>query len=364
MTEGYPQTLQTCLGQFPAATRLEMDLDGRFICYPSFGTVLGEHYTPVNTTIAMIEGSRHNGPREITELVIDRYSGHLIYLAVAMPLPSLTRLHIDVESPYTGLRNVDCLEYYLRHFDRWGHVASIWRSLKKVEVCITVTWGPKEYNTSGIWDPQRHGTWNLWVSRCLYQTTPRADDSNLANHSHHSPRRLRLFTRLRAQPLYHFRIRRGELRLLSAPVLSRTCRWNPHAPQRIGTDNRSRDPGICRSIKSNKSNSAQEDAVKSKPLVAVKHRPVFANAPSASTPPQRKQFSIAASTRKRWNLHTYVRRRLREKLRPDRLEESLCEPIQVLRFLPMNSRGGRSMVFAVLVSSSCLALICISYLAV
>jgi hypothetical protein len=216
---GDPQTLQTCLLQFPAATRLDMDLGCYNLGRSDFKSVLGDHTTQLSSTT--IESLSHQGSQHITELVLNRYHSHLVYLAVAMPSPSLERLHISLESSHTGFTHSAYLEDYLHFFDRWGDATAIWRSLKKVEVCITVTLPYKEYLGDGVGDPQRHGIWNFWVSRVPFSGSPYRSRFYPGNLPHPSLPRLPLFTRLRNQPLHHLQTRNGPARFLSA--LSRTC---------------------------------------------------------------------------------------------------------------------------------------------
>jgi hypothetical protein len=155
-TAQHPQKLQTCLLQFPEATRLDMDLGGYNLGHSKFTPALGDHYTQIDST--MIERLRHKGPRQITDLVLHRYRAHLLYLAVAMPLPSLTRLHIDLNT-YACFWNGYYPGIHYDVFDRWSQVAAIWRSVKKVQVCMNVTLSAKEYQ-GAVW----YGTWNFWVS--------------------------------------------------------------------------------------------------------------------------------------------------------------------------------------------------------
>jgi hypothetical protein len=169
--KGYPETLQTCLRQFPAVSRLDLDLAGYHLGDTKFRSVLGEDWTQV--TLEMIgtlgrEGQL-GGPRQITDLVINRYSSGLIYLVVAVPLPSLTRLHVCVEH-WTGFASSYHTERYHNVFKGWSNVAAIWRSLKKVEVCITLTVTFKEYIVGEIWNDQQHGKWNLWVSQTTFSS--------------------------------------------------------------------------------------------------------------------------------------------------------------------------------------------------
>lgn len=138
-----------------------------------FKSVLGEDWTQV--TYEMIGFLRREGqlggPRQISELVLSRFYKRLIYLVVAMPLPSLKRLHVDLESRGTGFGHINWFEDYSCVFEGWDDAAAIWRSLKKVEVCITVTLNIKEYGVSGWRDPQP-GVWNIWVSRMCYSSRP------------------------------------------------------------------------------------------------------------------------------------------------------------------------------------------------
>jgi hypothetical protein len=160
--QGFFQTLQICLLQFPAATRLDMDLGNCNFGYSKFASVLGEHTTELSSDI--IQRLRHEGPRHITELVLKRYHSHLVYLAIAMPLPSLTRLRISMQGADA---------FSLWHFDRWSDVAAIWRSLREVELCVTETVCFKRYVADRVWDPQEPGgLWSLWVSCMCFSSGP------------------------------------------------------------------------------------------------------------------------------------------------------------------------------------------------
>lgn len=169
---GHFETLQTCLLQFPAAARLDMDLGGLHLGGSIFKSVLGEQWTQATS-----ERSRNlllEGPRQITELVLNRFRSHLIYLAFAVPLPSLTRLHVSLES-LAGFGDPYYTDRFFETFYGLSDVAAIWKTLRKVQVCINLNLSFKEYDRGDVWDDQRDGRWNFWVR---WITTPAAPDAD------------------------------------------------------------------------------------------------------------------------------------------------------------------------------------------
>jgi hypothetical protein len=171
--KGHFETLQTCLRQFPAATRLDMDLHGYHLGDSIFKSVLGGQWTQA-TSERVANLRRDERLYQITELVVNRFRSHLIYLAFAMPLPSLKRLHVGLES-LAGFGDPYYTDRFFETFYGLSDVAAIWKTLRKVQVCINLNLSFKEYDRGDVWDDQRDGRWNFWVRWITSPAKPDAD---------------------------------------------------------------------------------------------------------------------------------------------------------------------------------------------
>jgi hypothetical protein len=145
-------TLPAILQQFCAPLSLEIDIDDRLKNdYRGVDRLLGAGSTEVDPSQVPAEGSITESLCPVRDLVL-RSTHHIPRIPDVLPFPLLTRLHVTAAFGFNW--RLDNAEDYrqLFHFET---VATIWRSLKEVQVCVRVDLP---------WCPEHLNIWNLWVS--------------------------------------------------------------------------------------------------------------------------------------------------------------------------------------------------------
>jgi hypothetical protein len=147
-------TLPAILRQFSAPLSLDIDVpDELRYDYRNIDRLFGAGSTDVDRSPLPAKELSIESPCPVTELVV-RSTHHISRLPDLLPLPLLTRLHVSAAFEIRWNLRMEVAGGYrnLFHFET---VATIWRSLKNVQVCVRV---------SLPWRPEHLNIWNHWVS--------------------------------------------------------------------------------------------------------------------------------------------------------------------------------------------------------
>jgi hypothetical protein len=122
-----PRTIQEILRQFPAARYLEIDL-----ARPELSSVVMDEV--LNDRLHIMESAMCSLPDispQVSSLVLpsDR---HMIRLATAIPLPSLSRLHVSKEISICDIPGPSQMLQFRSIFHDWQYMPALWPSLRMV----------------------------------------------------------------------------------------------------------------------------------------------------------------------------------------------------------------------------------------
>jgi hypothetical protein len=165
-----PRTIQEMLRQFPAARYLEIDLSRPELSDAVMDEMLNDRLHIMESGIPI--SSLPLISPEVTSIVLpsDR---HLVRLAIAIPLPSLVRLHVSKEISVCDIPGPSQMLQFRSIFHEWQTIPALWPSLGSVQVCLRVLLAPSL---------DRLRLFNIWVRWQVYSLLTSPDTSS-ANRS-------------------------------------------------------------------------------------------------------------------------------------------------------------------------------------